>query len=420
MAVHYRSTRQVRNRLVPFAHLLCQSASAKPSTVLEPRGLPSAKSTFRSWGVLDCATTQRHSDSNRPSPPGGSLHRSAANPRGYVAEMAEVNQEAVCTVFVALPESILFSHDGRSPLKIFNGHDNVNVTHCCIVPTHMQDESSWSHISCPLECTPAGRITHIYSDPSLEDMHGPSGSGGSCPPGALSPAIGNLAELSSLVFRHSCLAGDLPDSVTHLQKLTEIEMPDNNFSGPIPPGLFHLPALCHLHLNTLASPEGLVGLSGSLPDNPDTYSPSLEVAGAYSRSITALILCNNSLSGAIPAALAEMTALQKLDPGENRLSGAVTAALCDSESLKLLEEVLLNGNALTGPFCNALLPASKLWLGFNDLGGVTRAGGGSGGEEEDEGSLHGCMLTSKLELLSAPHVGLRGSVLPDLFLETNE
>ncbi|CAI5519939.1 unnamed protein product [Closterium sp. Naga37s-1] len=249
-------------------------------------------------------------------------------------------------------------------------------------------------------------------------------------------------------------------------------MPENNFSGPIPPGLFRLPALRHVDLNTISPyPYFLFqneGLSGSLPDGPDAYSPSLETvilygnalsrelprallhapalsrldlqsnniagelpgeAGAYSQSITALILRNNSLSGAIRPALAEMTALRKLNLGGNRLSSAVLASLLDSESLKALDEVRLDNNALTGPFCNALLPARELWLGFNDLGGATAGssasatgggdGGGGGEEEEGGGSLHGCMLPAKLEILSAPYAGLRGSVSPELFLATN-
>ncbi|CAI5519918.1 unnamed protein product, partial [Closterium sp. Naga37s-1] len=385
-------------------------------------------------------------------------------PDGCVAEIAEVDREAMRAVYAALPERMFFWHDGIPQYKLFD--DSHNVSYCCVAP---KPANVSCRLWCPLECTPAGHITGIFSDPSRQDMPGPGGSGGSCPPGALSPAIGDLAELSSLVFRHSCLAGDLPDSVTHLQKLTEIEMPENNFTGPIPPGLFRLPALRHVDLSiiSLHSYFQHEGLSGSLPDGPDAYSPSLETvilsgnalsgelprsllrapalsrldmernnitgellgeAGAYSRSITALILRNNSLSGAIPTALAEMTALRKLDLGWNRLSGSVPAALRDSESLTELNEVRLDSNALIVPFCEALLSASELWLGFNDLGGAsagssasaTGGGGGGGGGEADEGaSLHGCVLPAKLERLSAPHAGLRGSVPTDLFLATN-
>ncbi|CAI5473735.1 unnamed protein product [Closterium sp. Yama58-4] len=382
-------------------------------------------------------------------------------PDGCVVEIAEVDREAMRAVYAALPEFMFFWHDSIPQYKMFD--DSHNVSYCCVAP---KPADVSCRLWCPLECSSTGRITGIISDPSRQDMPGPNGFGGSCPPAALSPAIGDLAELSSLVFRHSCLAGDLPDSVTRLQKLTIFEMPENNFSGPIPPGLFRLPALRHVDLSTISDfPEFQLqykGLSGSLPDGPDAYSPSLEEvilsgnalsgelprallrapalrlfdlrnnnitgelpgeAGAYSRSITALILRNNSLSGAIPPALAEMTALRKLDLGENRLSGAVPATLSDSESLKALDEVRLDNNALTAPFCDALLPARELWLGFNDFGGATAgssaSASGGGEEEEGGGSLHGCVFPSKLVRLSAPHAGLRGSVPHDLFLATN-
>ncbi|CAI7781127.1 unnamed protein product, partial [Closterium sp. NIES-54] len=146
-------------------------------------------------------------------------------------------------------------------------------------------------------------------------------------------------------------------------------------------------------------------------------------AGAYSRSIIQLILRNNSLSGAIPPVLAEMTALRKLDLGENRLSVAVPAGLRDSESLKALDKERLDSNVLTGPFCDALLPARELLLGFNDFGGASAgssaSASGGRGEEEGGGSLHDCVLPAKLQRLSAPHAGLWGSVPPDLFLATN-
>ncbi|CAI5974120.1 unnamed protein product [Closterium sp. NIES-65] len=294
-------------------------------------------------------------------------------PDGCVAEIAEVDREAMRAVYAALPERMFFWHDDITQFKLFD--DSHNVSYCCIAP---KPANVSCRLWCPLECTPAGHITGIFSDPSRHDMPGPGGSGGSCPPGTLSPAIGDLAELSSLVFRHSCLAGDLPESVTRLQKLTEIEMPENNFTGPIPPGLFRLPALRHVDLNTISLHSYFQheGLSGSLPDGPDAYSPSLET------------------------------------------------------SLTELNEVRLDSNAPIVPFCEALLSASELWLGFNDLGGASAGssasatgggggGGGGGGEANEGASLHGCVLPAKLERLSVPHAGLRGSVPTDLFLATN-
>ncbi|CAI5994455.1 unnamed protein product, partial [Closterium sp. NIES-64] len=310
-----------------------------------------------------------------------------SNPPGCVVKMADSDREAMRAVYAALPQGMFFWYDSPSSKELFDR--SGNLTYNCCAPASMRPPSCL--IWCQIECTAAGRITGIYSDPSLYDMPGPTGYlGGSCPPGALSPAIGDLAELSSLVLRHSCLAGDLPDSVTRLQKLTELDAPDNSFSGPIPPGLFRLPALRHVDLSTTIGG----GLSGPLPDGPDAYSPSLETvrlsahnisgelplaifrapalrelrleannltgelpgeAGAYSRSIVALSLRSNGLTGGIPAALAEMTALTELNLGDNGLTGSIPTAIA---TLSPLKRLTLDQNRLTGDIIAALVPAS--------------------------------------------------------------
>ncbi|CAI5505518.1 unnamed protein product [Closterium sp. Naga37s-1] len=303
--------------------------------------------------------------------------------------MAEGDREAMRAVYAALPDGMFFWHDSPSSPELFDR--DGNLTYNCCAPASLRPPSCF--VWCQIECTAAGRITGIFSDPSPYDMPGPTGYlGGSCPPGALSPAIGDLAELSSLVLRHSCLAGGLPDSVTRLQKLTELDMPDNSFSGPVPPGLFRLPALRHVDLSTTIGG----GLSGPLPDGPDAYSPSLVTvrlsahnisgelpraifrapalrelrieannltgelpgeAGAYSRSIVALSLRSNGLTGGIPAALAEMTALRELDLGDNGLSGSIPPAIA---TLSPLTRLALDQNRLTGDIIAALVPASAV------------------------------------------------------------
>ncbi|GJP33842.1 hypothetical protein CLOM_g18349 [Closterium sp. NIES-68] len=477
-------------------------------------------------------------------------------PPSPVVPIAESDRAAMRAVYAALPPGLFFWNDFAMSKPTFLDA-NRTVSSCCVQACGDQ----W----CPLVCTPDGRITGMYADPIVGDM--PGGAVVRCPPGGLSPAVGDLAELSSLILRHSCLSGELPDSVSRLQKLTEVVMAHNSFSGSIPPGLFRLPALRLVDLsansggfsgslpdgpdayspsletvllanNTLSgelprallrapalrwadlqgnnftgelpgeagahslsiealllrnnslsggipasltemtalkqldlggnrfsgaispglfrlpalrrvdlSGNGNGGLSGSLPDGPGSYSPSLETvllagnalsgelprallrapalrraelqsnnftgelpgeAGAYSRSIEALLLRDNSLSGGLPTALAEMARLEMLDLGGNRLSGAVPQALGALLPVGL-DVVRLDGNALTGPLCHALLPARDLALGFNPhLGGDSGEGG--------KGSLHGCVLPPKLEVLSAPHAGLWGSVPPDLFL----
>ncbi|CAI5974407.1 unnamed protein product [Closterium sp. NIES-65] len=342
---------------------------------LFPRASPLILSRITLIALLARIALLRPAEADTELPP---------NPEGCVMKMTDSDQEAMRAVYAALPRRMFFWHDSVSPSELFDRGGNLTYK-CCVTPRPPS-----CHLWCPIECTPAGRITGIYSEPSLYDMPGPAGiHGGSCPPGALSPAIGDLAELSSLKLRHSCLAGDLPDSVTRLQKLTELDMPDNSFSGPITPGLFRLPALRHVDLSTTIGG----GLSGPLPDGPDAYSPSLETvrlsanpisgelpralfrapalrelrleannltgelpgeAGAYSRSIVELSLRSNGLTGGIPTALAEMTALRELDLGDNGLSGSIPPAIA---TLSPLTRLALDQNRLTGDI-GALVPAA--------------------------------------------------------------
>ncbi|CAI5479441.1 unnamed protein product [Closterium sp. Yama58-4] len=314
---------------------------------------------------------------------------SYSTPPGCVVPMADGDREAMRAVYAALPAGMFFWHDSPSSPELFDR--DGNLTYNCCAPASLRPPSCY--VWCQIECTAAGRVTRIISDPSPYDMPGPLGyNGWSCPPGALSPAIGDLAELSSLVLRHSCLAGGLPDSVSRLQKLTELDAPDNSFSGPVPPGLFGLPALRHVDLSTTIGG----GLSGPLPDGPDAYSPSLETvrlsahnisgelphaifrapalrelrieannltgdlpgeAGAYSQSIVALSLRSNGLTGGIPSALAEMTALRELDVGDNGLSGDIPPAIA---SLSTLTRLALDQNQLTGDIIAALVPAAAV------------------------------------------------------------
>ncbi|CAI5972918.1 unnamed protein product [Closterium sp. NIES-64] len=348
---------------------------------LFPRASPLILSRITLIALLARIALLRPAEADTELPP---------NPEGCVMKMTDSDQKAMRAVYAALPQWMFFWHDSVSPSELFDRAGNLTYK-CCVTPRPPS-----CRLWCPIECTPAGRITSIYSEPSLYDMPGPAGiQGGSCPPGALSPAIGDLAELSSLVLRHSCLAGDLPDSVTRLQKLTELDMSDNSFSGPIPPGLFRLPRLCLVDLSTTIGG----GLSGSLPDGPDAYPPSLETvrlsgnllsgelpralfwsrrlhevrlernnftgelpgeAGAYARNIFALSLRSNGLTGDIPSAVAEMTALKELDLGDNDLSGSIPTAIA---TLSPLTRLALDQNRLTGDIIAALVPAAAATAG---------------------------------------------------------
>ncbi len=85
--------------------------------------------------------------------------------------------------------------------------------------------------------------------------------------------------------------------------------------------------------------------------------------------VMSLDLGRNALTGAIPAALGNLTSLESLDLTSNNLSGPIPAAL---GSLSNLESLWLRGNQLTGPIPDALGSLSNLEtlsLDFNKLTG---------------------------------------------------
>ncbi|KAL9389415.1 hypothetical protein Peur_018020 [Populus x canadensis] len=99
--------------------------------------------------------------------------------------------------------------------------------------------------------------------------------------GTLSPSIGNLTNLQSLLLQDNNISGHIPAELGKLPKLKTIDLSSNNFSGQIPSTLSNLNSLHYLRLN------------------------------------------NNSLNGAIPASLANMTQLTFLDLSYNNLNTPV-------------------------------------------------------------------------------------------------
>ncbi|KAG2702594.1 hypothetical protein I3843_06G090800 [Carya illinoinensis] len=99
--------------------------------------------------------------------------------------------------------------------------------------------------------------------------------------GSLSPNIGNLKNLQSVLLQNNNISGPIPSEIEKLQKLRTLDLSNNNFTGQLPNNLLHLKNLQYLRLN------------------------------------------NNSLSGVIPPALANMTQLSFVDLSYNNLSGPV-------------------------------------------------------------------------------------------------
>ncbi|KAK0573826.1 hypothetical protein LWI29_014147 [Acer saccharum] len=100
--------------------------------------------------------------------------------------------------------------------------------------------------------------------------------------GSLSPWIGNLTNLQSVLLQNNAISGPIPATLGKLEKLQTLDLSNNLFSGEIPDSLGALQNLNYLRLNnnsllgpcpdTLSKIEGLTlvdlsynNLSGSLP-----------------------------------------------------------------------------------------------------------------------------------------------------------
>ncbi|KAI9396300.1 hypothetical protein POPTR_004G108200v4 [Populus trichocarpa] len=99
--------------------------------------------------------------------------------------------------------------------------------------------------------------------------------------GTLSPTIGNLTNLQTVLLQSNNITGTIPAEIARLSKLHTLDLSDNFFTGKIPSSLGHLRSLEYMRLN------------------------------------------NNSLSGEFPLSLANMTQLVLLDLSFNNLSGPV-------------------------------------------------------------------------------------------------
>ncbi|KAK4260915.1 hypothetical protein QN277_003976 [Acacia crassicarpa] len=99
--------------------------------------------------------------------------------------------------------------------------------------------------------------------------------------GTLSPSIGNLTNLQTVLLQDNSISGPIPSELGRLQKLETLDLSDNSFSGHLPDNFSQMKSLHYLRLN------------------------------------------NNSLTGQIPSSLANMTQLAFLDISYNNLSGPV-------------------------------------------------------------------------------------------------
>ncbi|XP_038976369.1 protein NSP-INTERACTING KINASE 3-like isoform X2 [Phoenix dactylifera] len=99
--------------------------------------------------------------------------------------------------------------------------------------------------------------------------------------GTLSPGIGNLTNLQSVLLQNNAISGPIPADIGKLEKLQTLDLSNNQFDGGVPSSLGELSNLNYLRLNNNS-------LSGPCPDSLSNI-----------KGLTLLDLSYNNLSGSL-------------------------------------------------------------------------------------------------------------------------
>ncbi|CAA6670791.1 unnamed protein product [Spirodela intermedia] len=219
--------------------------------------------------------------------------------------------------------------------------------------------------------------------------------------GTIPPSIGNCRRLIWVSLSGNRLSGDIPDGVGELQSLAILQLGNNSLSGEIPSSLGSSRNLVWVDLSlnnltgaippSLASEAGLVfpgavtgkhfaflrneggsscagagvifEFAGIRPERlasfplvhacPTTriYTGTAVYTFAGGGSMIYLDLSYNSLTGAIPEKIGEMSYLQVLNLGHNQLGGSIPETFGELKTIGVLD---LSHNQLTGAIPAAL------------------------------------------------------------------
>nr|GMD17038.1 protein NSP-INTERACTING KINASE 3 [Ipomoea batatas] len=139
--------------------------------------------------------------------------------------------------------------------------------------------------------------------------------------GTLSPGIGNLTNLQSVLLQNNAISGPIPASIGKLGKLHTLDLSNNKFSGDMPSSLGDLINLNYLRLN------------------------------------------NNSLTGQVPESLSNIDGLVLVDVSFNNLSGSLPKL--SARAFKVVGNPLICGQS-SGDNCSLVYPEPLSFPPDND------------------------------------------------------
>ncbi|XP_019163822.1 PREDICTED: protein NSP-INTERACTING KINASE 3-like [Ipomoea nil] len=144
--------------------------------------------------------------------------------------------------------------------------------------------------------------------------------------GTLSPGIGNLTNLQSVLLQNNAISGPIPASIGKLGKLHTLDLSNNEFSGDMPSSLGDLINLNYLRLN------------------------------------------NNSLTGQVPESLSNVGGLALVDVSFNNLSGSLPKL--SARAFKVVGNPLICGESSVDN-CSLVYPEPLSFPPDSDKGGAS-------------------------------------------------
>ncbi|KAL0003302.1 hypothetical protein SO802_017083 [Lithocarpus litseifolius] len=206
--------------------------------------------------------------------------------------------------------------------------------------------------------------------------------------GTLSPYIGNLSFLRSIILQNNSFYGKIPQEIGHLFRLQGLYLNNNTVEGKIPSSLSNCSNLKFLNLvvnklkGKIPTEVGSLtklkllqlggnNLVGGIPPSLGNLSSLTEFGVAYNNlvgnipnaigqlnGLVFFTISVNNLSGTVPPSLYNVSSLKTFSIGGNQLDGTLPANI--GLNLPNLQNFLFGENEFSGPIPTSLGNATQL------------------------------------------------------------
>ncbi|KAG6596957.1 putative LRR receptor-like serine/threonine-protein kinase, partial [Cucurbita argyrosperma subsp. sororia] len=193
--------------------------------------------------------------------------------------------------------------------------------------------------------------------------------------GPLSPSVGKLTQLSTLIIRINKLSGELPKELGLLSNLRFLAFGTNNFSGPLPSELGKLFMLEELYFDSSGVQGDIPTTFSNLTNLRTVWASDNELTGKIPgfigdwSKLTTLRFQGNSFMGPIPLTFSKLTAMNELRIGDLSNGRSSLEFIRKMTSLKTL---VLRNNKISDTiptYIEEFKELSLLDLSFNELWG---------------------------------------------------